>query len=219
MATKYLIGVDLGTSATKAALYTPGRDAGGRSHRRTCRFITHARGWWSRRTTISTPPPRRRCAAASRKAASTRARWRRLPSTARWPASARWTRISSPATRFDSWLDMRCQPYIDLPGRAFRRAHHPPDRLPADLRPRAEDLVVEGRGPRGVRAHRQICHPGGLRGRAHGRAARRASLHGLYLHPFLRLRGCRTRGLVGGAVPRGWAWIWASCRRSSSRGA
>ncbi len=40
-------------------------------------------------------------------------RSRRSRSTRRWPASARSTRTSGRRRAFDSWLDMRCQPYIE----------------------------------------------------------------------------------------------------------
>ena len=150
----------------------------------TCRCTTRARGWWSRRTTTSTPPRRRRCAAASRESGIDPRQVAAIAFDSQMAGIGSVDEDFRPATRFDSWLDMRCQPYIDVHGRALRRAHHPPDRLPADLRPRAEDPVVEARAARGVRrASPNSSRPAGyVAGRMAGLSGEQAFMDYTFIH-------------------------------------
>ena len=111
MSKRYLIGVDLGTSATKAALYRRTAQLSPR-HGARCRSTTPSRAWWSRRTTTSTAPLRRPSACIGDSGVDPR-------DVAAIAFDSQMAGIGSidedfrPATRFDSWLDMRCQPYIE----------------------------------------------------------------------------------------------------------
>ena len=75
----------------------------------------------------------------------------------------------NPVGTFDSWLDMRCKPYIEWMDREAGERVTQLDRLPAHLRPRAQNAVVEERAARGVPANREVCHAGYLCGRQNGR--------------------------------------------------
>ena len=89
-----------------------------------------------------------------------------------------------PATRFDSWLDMRCQPYIEqLDARAWR-ADHPPDRLPAHLRPRPENPVVAARATRSdyARIAKFVMPAGYVAGRMAGLKAEPAFIDYTFIH-------------------------------------
>jgi xylulokinase len=113
MKRSYLIGVDLGTSATKAALYTAGGD-----------LLAQA----SVEVPIYHPSPgvveqenddfyRTAAAMVSRCIRDAGADARQIAAIAFDSQMAGIGSIDEefrPATRFDSWLDMRCQPYIQM---------------------------------------------------------------------------------------------------------
>ena len=112
MRTQYLIGVDLGTSATKAALYRPDGT-----------LVTEA----SAEVAISHPAPgvveqeqedfyRSAAATVQRVVAAAGIDAGEVAAIAFDSQMAGIGAVDedfSPAIRFDSWLDMRCQPYID----------------------------------------------------------------------------------------------------------
>ncbi|MEZ4519534.1 MAG: FGGY family carbohydrate kinase [Chloroflexota bacterium] len=121
-----------------------------------------------------------------------------------------------PATRFDSWLDMRCQPYIAYPHRQSRRSYYPAYRLRADLRSRPENLWWKNEQPDDyARVAKFVMPPPTWRARwPDYRPIRhswtiRSSTSGLPINPS----GNGHRRFV-----ICWTWIWASYRRSSSRG-
>jgi xylulokinase len=113
MQSRYLIGVDLGTSATKAALYTDGGD-----------LLAQA----SVEVPIYYPTPgvveqenddfyRTAAATVSRCIRESGVDPRQVAALAFDSQMAGIGSIDEefhPATRFDSWLDMRCQPYIEM---------------------------------------------------------------------------------------------------------
>jgi xylulokinase len=137
MKTKYLLGVDLGTSSTKAALYTTSGALVAVAAEEVPLYypspgvVEQENNDFYRTAALTV----RRCLWESgidpRQVAA-------LAFDSQMAGIGTVNDEFDPATRFDSWLDMRCQPYIDY---TF-------DRLSADLRPWSQDHVVEGRTAR-----------------------------------------------------------------------
>jgi len=71
--------------------------------------------------------------------------------------------------RFDSWLDMRCEPYIQLMDREYGERVTQLTGCPPTCDSWSKNVVVAARTTRGLPAHRQICDAGNLRCRANGR--------------------------------------------------
>ena len=108
-----------------------------------------------------------------------------------------------PVARFDSWLDMRCQPYIEqmdseAGDRITQLTGCPPT---CDHGPKM--LWWKHEQPGGLPPDRQVRHARRLRGREDGRAEGRPGLHRLHLHPLLRVCAMRRRG----------AWSEELCER------
>ncbi len=160
---KYLLGIDLGTSSTKSALYSQGGELIADSTLEVPIYypkpgVVEQENDDFYRTAASTVKD---CLAKSGIDPSQVAA---LAFDSQMAGIGTVDEDFNPATRFDSWLDMRCQPYIELHQPGARRCGHPADRLPADLQPRLQTFVVEGGAAASLRSHRQICHPCGLRG-------------------------------------------------------
>ena len=109
--------------------------------------------------TISTPARRRRCKRCLQQSGVDPRQVAAIAFDSQMAGIGTVDEDFNPATRFDSWLDMRCQPYIRLYRRALRRPGHPADRLPAHLRPRPQDPVVERGTARGLPPHRCALSP------------------------------------------------------------
>jgi xylulokinase len=112
MTTKYLIGVDLGTSATKAALYRPDGT-----------LVAEASAevpiYYPKPGVVEQENDDFYCTAAQTVSQCMQSSGVDPQDVAAIAFDSQMAGIGSvnedfkPATRFDSWLDMRCQPYID----------------------------------------------------------------------------------------------------------
>lgn len=115
---RYLLGIDLGTTATKAALYSP--DGLLQGEARTEVPIEHPQPGIAQQNTddfyTSAAQATRQCLqACSVNPADIAA----IAFDSQMAGIATIDENFLPATRFDSWLDMRCQPYIDELGRDY----------------------------------------------------------------------------------------------------
>ena len=64
-----------------------------------------------------------------------------------------------PAMRFESWLDSRCQPYIEQIDKHFANRVTALTGCPPTLQSRPEDAVVGKRTVVGLQTHREIHYP------------------------------------------------------------
>jgi len=88
----------------------------------------------------------------------------------------------NPATRFDSWLDMRCEPYIDFMDKNYGDQElwgfgYTIDRMSSYLRPWHENLMVEGRTTTRLPEDCKIYHSSRLCGWQNGGFAGRRCLY------------------------------------------
>ena len=186
---KLVIGVDLGTSGTKAALYRTDGTLVAEASREVPLYypkpgVVEQENDDFYRTAAQTV---RRCIQQSGDRPARRSP--PSPSTRRWPGSARSTRTSARRRASIPGWTCAASPTSSAMDRAGRRPGHRADRLRAHLRPRAEDAVVEARAARrSIARIAKFVTPAGYVAGQDGRAEGRPGLHGLHLHPLLRLQ-------------------------------
>ncbi len=94
----------------------------------------------------------------------------------------------NPATRFNSWLDMRCQPYIEFIAKNHTGSGHAPDGLPTYLRSWTQGLMVERGAAQSLSTYCEVRDPCGLCSWQDGWIEGRRCIHRLYFHSFFRFK-------------------------------